>query len=422
MFNVDNAGRSVSIGGPPRTLKALFSDCEGFEKTKNVAMKKIQGMWHTNRVYGAEHVAQVMPKIESTRQLHIPFISPVSGEPFREIETGALLQQVMEEILTETVRWDLVINAVSNQLKRLKPQSAQLVSIQPSHYNQRLLERWRSELPGTSVSESAILPAAIDLAADRSPPKDTRSSKIAVVGMALRFPGANSTNEFWDRLMKRQDMHRAIPSDRFDVKTHVDPTGKRQNTSKTPYGCFVENHGLFDAMFFGMSPREAEQTDPMQRLALVTAYEALESAGYVDGRGGSAIHRQRVGTFYGQASDDYREVNSGQEVGTYFIPGGCRAFGPGRINYFFNFWGPSFSIDTACSSSLAAIQTACSSLWSGDVDMAITVSFPLTSKTIKSANFNSADIAALGRHEYPHELRRICWAQPRPLSLFNGWL
>jgi monodictyphenone polyketide synthase len=44
---------------------------------------------------------------------------------------------------------------------------------------------------------------------------------------------------------------------------------------------------------------------------------------------------ERIGTFYGQANDDYREVNTAQEISTYFIPGGCHAFGPGRINYFF---------------------------------------------------------------------------------------
>ncbi|KAI0184872.1 hypothetical protein EV127DRAFT_503982 [Xylaria flabelliformis] len=370
VFNVDNAGSSVSIGGPPKTLKALFFESKNFKKTKNVAMKKIQGMWHTDRVYGVEHVEQVVPKIDSTRGLHIPLISPVSGEPFRETKAGPLLEQIMTEILTERVRWDMIIDTVTKQLKQLMPRSAQLISIQPSHYNQNLLERWRIELPNAVVSDLAMMPAALDLVVRKSLPKDTRSSKIAVVGMACRFPGADTTEEFWERLMQGQDLHRQVPVDRFNVETHVDPTGKRQNTSKTPYGCFVDNPGLFDAMFFGMSPREAEQTDPMQRLALVTAYEALENAGYVDGRG--VIHRQRVGTFYGQASDDYREVNSGQEVGTYFIPGGCRAFGPGRINYFFNFWGPSFSVDTACSSSLAAIQAACSSLWSGDVDMAIT--------------------------------------------------
>ncbi|KAI1640764.1 hypothetical protein F4809DRAFT_637216 [Biscogniauxia mediterranea] len=98
-----------------------------------------------------------------------------------------------------------------------------------------------------------------------------------------------------------------------------------------------------------MSPREAQQTDPMQRLAIVTAYEALERAGYVANRTASAdLHR--ISTFYGQASDDHREVNTAYEIGTYFIPGCCRAFGPGRINYFFKFSGPSYSIDTACSS------------------------------------------------------------------------
>ena len=58
-----------------------------------------------------------------------------------------------------------------------------------------------------------------------------------------------------------------------------------------------------------MSPREAGQTNPIHRLALGTAYEALEHAEYVCGRG---IHARRVGTSNGQASDDYRKVNSGQ--------------------------------------------------------------------------------------------------------------
>lgn len=64
-------------------------------------------------------------------------------------------------------------------------------------------------------------------------------------------------------------------------------------------------------------------------------------------------------------------MNQGQEVSTYYIPGGCRAFGPGRINYFFKFAGPSYSIDTACSSGLAAVEIACQALWNGDVDTAV---------------------------------------------------
>jgi monodictyphenone polyketide synthase len=107
-------------------------------------------------------------------------------------------------------------------------------------------------------------------------------SKIAIVGMSCRMPGgATDTEKFWELLESGLDVHRKIPADRFDVDSHFDPTGKRMNTSHTPYGCFIDEPGLFDAPFFNMSPREAQQTDPMQRLAIVTAYEALERAGYV---------------------------------------------------------------------------------------------------------------------------------------------
>lgn len=56
-----------------------------------------------------------------------------------------------------------------------------------------------------------------------------------------------------------------------------------------------------------------------------------------------------MGTFYGQTSDDWREIQDGQDIQTYFIPGGVRAFVPGRINYHFKFSDPSYSVDTACS-------------------------------------------------------------------------
>lgn len=109
----------------------------------------------------------------------------------------------------------------------------------------------------------------------------------------------------------------------------------------------------------------------MHRLALVTAYEALEISGFVLNSTPST-HQDRVGTFYGQTCDDWRDVNGAQNIETYFIPGGARAFAPGRINYYFGFCGPSYSIDNACSSSLAAIQVACQTLITRGCDTAVT--------------------------------------------------
>lgn len=111
------------------------------------------------------------------------------------------------------------------------------------------------------------------------------------------------------------------------------------NKSKSPYGCFIDEPGMFDPRFFNMSPREASQTDPQQRLALVTAYEALEMAGYVPNATPST-QLDRVGTFYGQTTDDYKDLNTSQDISTYYVSSVIRAFGPvstgiSRIAYFF---------------------------------------------------------------------------------------
>ena len=126
---------------------------------------------------------------------------------------------------------------------------------------------------------------------------------IAIAGMAGRFPGATDCEALWNILEEGLDVHRKVPLDRFNVDTHCDPSGKQLNTRHTPFGCFIEEPGLFDARFFNISPREAAQTNPMHRLALLTAYEALEMSGFVANRTPST-RLSRVGTFYGQTSDD----------------------------------------------------------------------------------------------------------------------
>ena len=119
-----------------------------------------------------------------------------------------------------------------------------------------------------------------------------------------------------------------------------------------------------------MSPREITQTDPGQRLLLMTTYEALEMAGYCPD-GSPSTNRRRIGTYFGQTLDDWREHNASQNIDMYYVTGGIRAFGPGRVNYHFKWEGPSISLDTACSSSSVAIQLACSALSSHECDTAV---------------------------------------------------
>lgn len=240
-----------------------------------------------------------------------------------------------------------------------------------SNADSRLLDALKSTLgifgspQGSLHSDQDAAKPSMRMAGSRP-----EQSKIAIIGMSGRYPSAENNDEFWDLLLQGLDVHKEVPSLHWDSKTHVDTTGTKKNTSATPYGCWLENPAAFDARFFNMSPREAPQVDPAQRIALMTTYEAIEQAGIVPDATPST-YKDRVGVFYGVTSNDWMETNSAQNIDTYFIPGGNRAFIPGRVNYFFKFSGPSYSVDTACSSSLAAVHIACNALWRGDIDTAI---------------------------------------------------
>ncbi|KAI0191845.1 hypothetical protein EV127DRAFT_460961 [Xylaria flabelliformis] len=366
---------SVTISGPPSRLKNLSRTSKFFHARKMVSLPVYGGLCHAPHIYSHKHVLEIMGELDSKISGLVPTMIPFStssGVQFSASCARTLFDEIITEILTRGNQWNSVVNSLLRQAKTVLAQKCEILVFQNSLIVHDLVAAFKTQQPNIDVSATELIPSITTSdAGGISAAAGTSADRIAIVGMACRMPGnATDTEKFWELLEQGLDVHTKIPADRFDVKTHYDPACKATNASHTPYGCFVNDAGLFDAPFFNITPREALETDPMQRLALVTAYEALERSGYVPNRT-RATNLHRIGTFYGQASDDYREVNTAQEIGTYFIPGGCRAFGPGRINYFFGFSGPSYSIDTACSSSLATIQVACTALWNGDVDMAL---------------------------------------------------
>ncbi|KAB5511199.1 conidial yellow pigment biosynthesis polyketide synthase [Coniochaeta sp. 2T2.1] len=346
---------NITISGPPTTLKALASSRVFFEAD-------VERILHLDN----EKVLDVFVGTKPRSAV----MSCSSGTWFQEIETVALLKAVVFVILNETLMFHNVLDGCLRAAREFKGRECLILALGPTQNANTLANLIKSQ---TELNVTVRKPPQISPLATASTIGNHGSSgkcRLAIVGMAGRFPDAASHEALWDLLAKGLDVHRVVPASRFNVETHYDPTGKVINTSHTPYGCWIDNPGVFDPRFFNMSPREAFQTDPMQRMALTTAYEALEMSGYVPNRTPST-RLDRIGTFYGQTSDDWREINAAQQVDTYFITGGVRAFGPGRINYHFGFSGPSLNIDTACSSSAAAMQVACTALWARDCDTAI---------------------------------------------------
>ena len=193
---------------------------------------------------------------------------------------------------------------------------------------------------------------------------------VAVIGMAGRFPGAADIAEFWGKLRDGIEcvtfFTREELLDRGVVRSLVDdPLYVRA-------GAVLDGIDMFDADFFGLSPREAEITDPQHRVFLECAWHALEDSGYspegYDGR--------------------WRYAGAGPS--TYFLNylmrrpdilrlldaltlqlGNNKDFVPLRVSYKLNLRGPSINVGTACSSSLVAVHMACQALIDHQCDIAL---------------------------------------------------
>ncbi|KIA95297.1 hypothetical protein OA93_18580 [Flavobacterium sp. KMS] len=200
--------------------------------------------------------------------------------------------------------------------------------------------------------------------------------KIAIIGLAGKYPGANNVQEFWENLKQGKDSITEIPDDRWDMTTFYDEEKGKSGKSYSKWGGFIEGVDKFDPLFFNISPREAEIMEPQERLFLQTAWETIEDAGYTREQLGQSTQANEmtgnVGVFVGVMYEEYQlygieEQHKGNQIHLVGNPSSIA----NRVSYFFNFHGPSMALDTMCSSSITAVELACQSIMNGDCKAAI---------------------------------------------------
>ncbi len=198
--------------------------------------------------------------------------------------------------------------------------------------------------------------------------------RIAIIGLAGRYPEADNIDEFWENLANGVDCIREVPTDRWDIEQFFQPGEKAQGKSYSKWGGFLKDVDKFDPLFFNISPKEAEKIDPQERLFLEVVYHAIENAGYHPNNLASAMPNREnpVGVYAGAMWGDYQlhGVESSNSD-NWVTPHSFYWSIANRVSYLFNFSGPSMTLDTACSSSLTAIHLACNAIVNGEIKVGI---------------------------------------------------
>jgi acyl transferase domain-containing protein len=201
---------------------------------------------------------------------------------------------------------------------------------------------------------------------------ESTTEGIAIVGLTCRFPGAANVDEFWRNLVAGKESISTF-SDEELAASGLDVAALRKNPNYVAARGIVPDPEMFDALFFGISAKEAEVTDPQQRLFLEASWEALENAGYDPEREDSSI-----GVYAGMGRLTYytKNLNSRPDVvemvGERMLSlGNDPDYLATRVAYKLNLKGPAINVGTACSTSLVAVCQACQGLLNYQCDLAL---------------------------------------------------
>ncbi|KAI0459054.1 6-methylsalicylic acid synthase [Xylaria acuta] len=181
--------------------------------------------------------------------------------------------------------------------------------------------------------------------------------------------GVNTPEKLWQLLLSKKDASGEVPQHRWEPWLRRDSRNKKQLEQTVSKGYFIEDLENFDASFFGISPKEAEQMDPHQRLGLELAWEALENAG-IDPK---SLSGSDTAVYMGCDSDDYSRLLLEDIPNIEAWMGiGTAAHGiPNRISYHLDLMGPSAAVDAACASSLVAVHLGYQAILNGESEAAI---------------------------------------------------
>lgn len=223
---------------------------------------------------------------------------------------------------------------------------------------------------------------AVKLLQELKPKVDKSDGGVAVIGLACNFPGGNGAKRFWSNMVNGVDCVGDLPEERkkdnlellsnpiyrkLFLNTDFSEKDINQGDIDFAKGGYLDEIDKFDADFFGIPPAEARFIDPIQRVFLETAWEAIEDAGY----GGNKIYGTNTSVFVGRDNTGGSIYKIFTQQDQMHLTGSWTGILASRLSYLFNLKGAAAVIDTACSSGAVAIHEACRAIRNRECDFAV---------------------------------------------------
>lgn len=205
---------------------------------------------------------------------------------------------------------------------------------------------------------------------------------IVISGISGRLPKSGSIEEF------KKNLYEGI-----DCVSDSDGRWKPGLYGLPPRCGKIKDVSSFDAIYFGVHPKQADVMDPQLRMLLEVTHEAIVDAGYNP----VTLRGTRTGVFIGVSSSESEThwTKDPELVNGYGLTGCCQAMFPNRISFTYDFKGPSYAVDTACSSSLYAMHQAVTSIRNGECDAAIVGGANLLLKPMGSLQFHRLNMLSV---------------------------
>jgi len=236
------------------------------------------------------------------------------------------------------------------------------------------------------------------------PQSSEKALDIAVIGMACIYPGARNIEEYWRNIISGKDCITEVPDERWNKELYYDATSMNGDKSPSKWGGFIPRID-FDPMEFGIPPQSLAAIEPSQLLSLLVAKQALENAGYGEGKvasgdgsgngrvgsGGKHLDRENVSVIIG--AEGGNDLSNSYGFRCFFpqvfgemppevdealprltedsFPGVLANVIAGRITNRLDLGGRNYTVDAACASSMAAVDLACQELILEKSDMVL---------------------------------------------------